>query len=44
MKTIICLIMMSLLSSCVFKGSYDPSTQKFDFNGAIIIPVEDYKK
>ncbi len=44
MKAVICSICGLLLSSCVFKGSYDPSTQKFDFKGAIIIPVEEYKK
>lgn len=44
MKAVICLICGILLSSCVFKGSYDPSTQKFDFKGAIIIRAEDYKK
>lgn len=45
MKTVVCLISMALLSSCVMKGTYDPTSQKFDFSGSIIItPVEDYKK
>lgn len=44
MKTIALIITAFALASCTVSGSYTSATQNFDFNTAIVIPVEDCKK
>ena len=44
MKTIALIITAFALASCTVSGSYTSATQNFDFNTAIVIPVENCKK
>lgn len=44
MKTFALVITALALTSCSISGTYNSASQNFDFNGSIIIPVEEIKK
>lgn len=44
MKTFALVIATLALTSCSISGTYNSASQNFDFNGSVIIPVENIKK